>query len=302
MHLASGRPPLPLRRATTSGSDSLRERAIAQALRLTILLSVLLSVALGSSATALAHPDLDQGVQSAEEADFDAALAAFERALDSGTLTRDELVVLLSERALVLHALGQKGALAWDLANLALIEPGRSLGRRAPPELVQAFAEATARQGATVTIHVACEPSSTGLRLTAEVKGLSDPSLGSVVIHTRKADASQVNHQAAEAEVSIGPGESLLYSAELVGMGKVVLANDGSPAAPKVCEAPNLNEQPVVAMGTDKQDGKNRKLWWWLGAGGVVAVTAVTVGIIVATNKDDPSNETSVGRPMVSFK
>ena len=189
--------------------------------------------------SARAHPELDKAVASAKEAEFDAALAGFEQALASGTLTRDELVVLLTERALVLHALGQRGALAWDLANLALIEPGHDLGRRAPPELVDAFAEATSRQGRAVEITASCEPSGAGLRVTAQVTGLSDPSLASVTLRTRREQGAETRHDVSEVEVAVTDDESLHYRAELVGMGNVVLAQDGTSGSPRSCGAPD---------------------------------------------------------------
>lgn len=250
----------------------------------------------------LAHPDLDKAIASAEEAEFEAALSGFERAIASGTLNRDELITLLAERALVLHALGQRGALAWDLATLALIEPGHDLGRRAPPELVSAFADAAARQGAAVKIRASCAPSGAGLNVTARVTGLSDPSLASVRIHTRQGRGDDIIHDGTEAEVSVPAGETLRFSAELVGLGQVVLAQDGSPEEPKLCESPTLGEPSAVAVGTTRQDGKSNKLWWWLGAGGVVAIAAVTVGVVVAKSGDDSSSDTSVGKPMVTFK
>lgn len=252
--------------------------------------------------SARAHPDLDRAVASAQEAEFEVALAGFERALASGTLTRDELITLLTERSLVLHALGQRGGLAWDLAALALIAPGHDLGRRAPPELVDAFAQATARQGAAVTISASCTPASTGLQVSAEVTGLSDPSLARIKLRTQREQGAPVVHDASEVEVAVGEGEELSYSAELVGMGNVVLVRDGSEDSPKECEAPNLDEPPAGLAGTGRQDGKNRKLWWWVGAGGVAVITAVTIGLVVANNNDEPSNDTPVGRPMVTFK
>lgn len=304
MHQASGPTSLQVsRRAAKSLHDPLRcvHRVLsARVLRRYSALCFVLAM-FTALPCALAHPDLDQALASAEEAEFDAALSSFERALDSGTLTRDELVTLLTERSLVLHALGQRGALAWDLANLALIEPGRDLGRRAPPELVEAFSRATARQGAAVSVSATCSPSSTGLQVSTTVTGLSDPSLARVKLRTRRADGAEIVHDASDVQIAVGPGESLSYSAELVGMGNVVLAQDGSAGDPKVCEVPNLDEPPVAVAGTDKRDGKSRKLWWWLGAAGVVAVTAVTVGLVVANGKDDSSDDTSVGRPMVMF-
>ncbi len=280
-----------------------RMEGVLRAPHFRVALGLVVFVALNAAAfpRARAHPDLDQALASAQDAEFELALSGFERAIASGTLTRDELITLLAERALVLHALGQRGALAWDLATLALIEPGHNLGRRAPPELVNAFADATSRQGAAAAVRASCEPSSTGLRVTAKVTGLSDPSLASVKIRTRPDQSPETVNDASDVEVAVEPGESLGYSAELVGLGKVVLAQDGSTEKPKMCELPKLEKPSLVDARPDRKDGKSHKLWWWVGAGGAVVLGAVTVGIVLATQSDEQSEDTSVGRPMVSF-
>ncbi len=304
MYPASGRLPLQeTRRAARSLNDTPCLSGVLRALYVAVaVMLAMVAVLFTAPSTARAHGDLDQAIASAEEAEFEAALAGFKRALDSGTLTRDELVTLLSERSFVLHALRQRRALARDLATLAMIEPGHDLGRRAPPELVSAFQEATSRQGAAATIRASCAPSRTGLRVTTSVSGLSDPSLAQVKIRTRREQGTETANDASEVAVPAGPGESLAYSAELVGLGNVVLTRDGSASAPKMCELPDLGEPPVAVAGTAREDGKNRKLWWWLGAGSVVAITAVTVGLVVANKNDEPSGDTAVGRPIVSFK
>ena len=74
-----------------------------------------------------AHPDLDDAKRLAADLEFDAALASFDRALSSGKLTREELVQLLSERVLVLHALHRKDALVQDFVWLSALAPDRSL-------------------------------------------------------------------------------------------------------------------------------------------------------------------------------
>src|SRR4051794_35753037 len=63
---------------------------------------------------AFAHPALDEAKRLVTELEFDAALASFQTAVDSGELTRDELLDLLSERTLVLHALHREPELVQD--------------------------------------------------------------------------------------------------------------------------------------------------------------------------------------------
>ncbi len=251
---------------------------------------------------ARAHAELDRAMEDSKNAEFDAALESFDRAIASGTLTRDELVLLLTERALVLHALRRPSDLTRDLARLALIAPEHELGTRAPPKLLKEFEGAVMRQGSAVTLTATCQQAPVGMRVSSVVTDLPDPSLASVRIRTRRANEPEVVHDASEAEVAITGTEPLRYSVELVGLGQVVLARVGSPDAPRMCGSTDAGEPLAATAGTERKDGKNHRLWWWIGAGGAVAIAAVTVGLVVASNGDSQASDTSVATPMVTFK
>ena len=80
---------------------------------------------------------IEDAVQLSLDADFEAALAAFDRLLVAQQLDDDSLVRVLSERAMVLYALDRPEALAEDLQRLAQIEPATHMSDRAPPALVE---------------------------------------------------------------------------------------------------------------------------------------------------------------------
>src|SRR5262245_53894793 len=86
-------------------------------------------------APARAHSDLDEALRLVGDLEFEASLTAFDAALKSGSLTREELVVLLSERAFVFHALRRQDALIEDFLWLSALAPDHRLDLRAPPDL-----------------------------------------------------------------------------------------------------------------------------------------------------------------------
>ncbi len=266
-----------------------------------------LLVALVPSGTAHAHADLDRGVAHAENAEFDSALAAFSAAEASGTLDRDELVVLLTERALVLHALKHEEiheeALKRDLALLAMLDPTLTLGRRAPPALAAAFDRARSQQGGALKLKASCRPSPVGMQISAKPSGLDDSSLATVHVYMRREGEQSFSPLPnLSNDVGASEGDDLLYYAEVVTAGGVVIARAGSETSPLSCQAPDADGAVAGAGGNPRRDGdRRRKLWWWIGAGGAVALTAVAITLVVARD-DSSGSQTAVGQPMVTFE
>jgi tetratricopeptide (TPR) repeat protein len=91
---------------------------------------------------------LQQAIEHSLEAEFDQSLALFDKLLGDAELDQRRLVLLLSERSLVLYALGKQEALDDNLHRLARVEPNAALSERAPPPLVTRWQtiSATARQ------------------------------------------------------------------------------------------------------------------------------------------------------------
>jgi hypothetical protein len=248
---------------------------------------------------ARANDDLDSAIEHAEDADFDAALASFDAAIASGTLTRDELIVLLSQRALVWHAVGNDNALGRDLSLLAMLAPDRELGRAAPPPLVARWHELRATQGAALSVHGSCGPSASGTQLAAQVEGLRDAELGQVFIHTRRPGGEWVQKQAASVDIPSGD-DGVEYYIRVLGPGGVDLASEGSEDAPLVC-APVREAGFALAGPVDSPRRSNRKMWWWVGGAAVlVGVAAVTTAVLLKRD-DGSSDRTTVSKPMVSF-
>jgi hypothetical protein len=95
-----------------------------------------LSVARASAPESDARAALEHGVELSLEAEFEQALSVFDGLLAQGALSPDERKRLLSERSLVLFALGEEQELAKNLRALAEIAPDTRLSERAPPALL----------------------------------------------------------------------------------------------------------------------------------------------------------------------
>jgi hypothetical protein len=250
-----------------------------------------------SPLSARAHPQLDAAITLAEEADFERSLRAFEAALVSQDLNRDELVTLLSERAIVLHALGKKEALARDLHLLAALAPEHALGRSAPPALLKKY-EAARAETPPLKFEARCEPSALGLRVQVVMTELPEHAAPALSLHTRVGQQSWSETDAAEIELASAV-QPVSYFAELRGVGGVLLATAGTEDTPLTCVAQAAVAPVSPAEGTEAHV-RNRKWWWIGGAGALVAAVGVTA-LIVATRSPEPSQQTEVTRPMVSF-
>jgi hypothetical protein len=83
-----------------------------------------------------AHTALEQGIALSLDAEFEQALTLFDALLARAALSAEERTQLLSERSLVLFALGRELELAENLRQLAELSPETRLSERAPPALL----------------------------------------------------------------------------------------------------------------------------------------------------------------------
>jgi hypothetical protein len=257
--------------------------------------------------TAWANADLDRAVEHATEAEFDAALTAFDAALAGGSLTRDELIELLAERSLVLHAVGKKQQLDDDLSALVMLGGEDRLDQRAPPQLIDTLETKKRAREEPLAFEARCEPSATGTKIRGRVAGLSTSMVLTVRFHVRGDMQSQWSrHDASEVELSSALGKQVAYYGELLGVGGVVLASAGSVDIPRTCNTPaepSLVQVNEARPEADKPAPRpsSRKKWWWLGAGGMLAIGAVTVAVLATRNREPESNS-AIANPMVRFE
>lgn len=221
-------------------------------------------VAASLPALAYAHPDVDRGMARYAEADFEGALTAFERAEESPGLSRAELASLLEGRALVHYALGDRDALARDLAELAVVEGAHRFRDDAPPDVVEAYVRARA---ATRPVRVVVRPRALADRVELSAEALDDTQglVRRVELFARVHGRwEQSDTGALEVE---GRPRTIEVVARAVGPGGVVLAHHGRRDAPE-----------LVRLSGDAEPVE----WGWIGLGiGVAVAVGVIVTIVV---------------------
>ncbi len=282
------------------GKPGLRKHAVSIARGVTIsMLFVFLWAAMPQRA--YAHPDLDRAIRLSGELEFTSALRAFQKALDSKTLTKAELSTLLAERALMLHALRRQAEVVADFRSLAAIDPARKLDRRAPPDLTAIWESLRNEAGggrAEVELRNESEPGV--LRLRALIHGARPPELRLEAYFRLDSGPFERLADVGGVERSVPAGADVQTYAQLSGLGEVVLAVSGSAEQPLVFRVPSEEEARaaiLVAGGKDKSEHKYRK-WYWIG-GAVVLVAAVVVTSALLVDSSEP---TSVNiKPMVNF-
>jgi LPXTG-motif cell wall-anchored protein len=253
-------------------------------------LALLSFVLAAHPATARAHPAIDDAIARSDEADFDGALRAFERAESLEDLTLDDLASLYAHRAAVHLAIGNAGEARADLRRLVAIQPGYELDTSASPALRDALDGVRATE--PLTIAVRTESSHGATRFRAVVS--HDP--GALVRRVRLVvrsigEGAWIEASASTYETS---GTAFEYFAEAIGPGGVVVAREGSERAPS-----RVGEVPRAAIATvSPSTGEDTTIWWVIGGAGLaVVVAAVVVGAVVASS--GPSDQTAFGPPML---
>jgi hypothetical protein len=262
------------------------------------LVLALLAAALAPSA-ASAHPDLDQAKRLASDLEFDAALSSFDKALASGTLTRDDLIQLLAERALVLHALRRKDALVSDFVWLSALAPDFRLDLRAAPELTALWTSIRDQGRGPLRVALVQEPAGAGeVAARAELRG-TVPEGARARLFLRR-DGAFNPLPLPELRERGEAGTTLEVYAQALAIGDVVVAQDGDASDPLRL---TLSERPVsAANGSDERGpswAKRNKGWLIGGAALVVVAAAVVTGVLVAQSRGT-SDQTDL-HPMVSF-
>jgi hypothetical protein len=252
-----------------------------------------------TTASARAHPDLDRARALAAELDLLPALAAFDRALESGTLTESELVTLLAERALVHYGLRHKAEVESDLVWLSALAPDHRLDLRAPPELLGVWTNV--RDQGRGRLRLALEARIEGGELLAETRFEGTVPMGLVPkIQLREGVRGFVQAGYASVRRATRPGARFGLFAEAVGLGGVVVARSYSEADPLELSAPlpMTRNEPVPVAASESWARAHRG--WLIGGAVLLLAGAVTTVVLVKTLGDDQSKGTTL-TPMVEF-
>ncbi len=248
-------------------------------------------------ASAFAHPQLEQGKRMFAELELDAALVAFQAALDSGELTRAELVELLSERALVLHALHRREELIADFVWLSALAPERILDMRAPPALVAMWTSVRDQGRGVLGVRLEHEASASALKLRAEFTG-TVPEGARARIGLRLPGEEWSFVDAGEHRLSVTQAAEYEVFAEALGFGELVVASDGTREAPKLIFFDPLAQAEAEV---DAELRKRRRKRWGISSAAVLVVAGAAVGAYFFARKADDGPAPSEVTPVVMF-
>jgi hypothetical protein len=277
--------------------------------RFSLALSLAALLISASAGVASAHPILDEAQSRFDEADFEGALAAFERAEQAGDLTRDDVIQLYVQRALVHHTLGDEANLETDLMRLASLEPDYEFGRQVPPVVREAFDRVKGRTTGRIAVRVDAQSHAGGVLLEARVSNDTSGIVQEVRLGARAPGNAWTQRSNATLEMPASSDATLEIYAEAVGPGGAVLASDGTPDDPVSGTVGELAERDltggsggggggggeIIAPPPDDDDGL--PLWPFLLGGGILlaAGAAVLIAVLVAGG----SSNTALMPPMV---
>lgn len=222
--------------------------------------------------------------QHAEEADFEAALQAFDRAEREGVLSRQDVVELLSRRPIVYHVLHDEARMQRDLACLAALEPRFEFGAEVLPEVRTALA---AQQATVEPLRLTLRLAERGqaLQIAAEYGRLPPGLVVEDRVYARLAGQSwQTGPQ--RLELANPQREPVEYFAQAFGPGGALLLERGSRQAPLRFDYP-----PAASA---RADGPSA--WPFILGGGAVLLVGATVLAIVLMSDSD---HTQLAEPVV---
>jgi hypothetical protein len=244
--------------------------------------------------SARAESALARGLTLANEAEFEAALAAFDDAIAHEQLSRSELVTLLTERVLLFHALVRPREQLDDLRYLAAIEPAFQFDARFPPAVLVQFHELTS-QTAPLELRPELTRERESVRIKAHLRGARSIPDAVVSIALRPFGGTWSIHQGDELHVpSARP--SVDYYVEVTGLGHATLLQHGNAEQPIRELAPSSAPLERDDSQSSAPDGRRRRRW--IAAVAVSAVAAVALTLALTLPKDSAPTRL---RPMVEF-
>lgn len=249
---------------------------------------VALVALLAHTTVALAHPKVDEARGLYEEADFEGALARLEEAWEADDLTREDVLSLLRLRALVHLGIGNTEGMREAARAWVLLEPTLELDESTPPEIREAVESARPAASAGVRVAARLEPTDTGVRIGAEVRGDPMGLVRDVRVHARVGDGSWETAEP-PMSVTVPPAATVAYAAEAVGPGGATVAHDGTLDDPHIWSA--------TSGGTDHRGGGVP--WVWVGVGGGVLAAAGVVAAILLVGGGEQSDLTRPTLPSI---
>lgn len=183
---------------------------------------------------ARANDNIARAVEQAQEAEFEAALLLLDEAERDGPLTRDDLVTLYTQRALVRFALGNTDQAETDLARLAALEPNFVLPPTAPPPVRVSFERVRRQSAGRIEVQARAVRDGGSVRIRSEVTGGDGTQLvRAIAVHARSSDGEFERFEGTDVEVPTPSDRGLEYYVRVIGPGDAVIASHGSAETPE---------------------------------------------------------------------
>jgi anti-sigma-K factor RskA len=278
-------------RAAASPSGVARWARLVRATLVPVALVLLLAF---HATSARAESALTRGLALANEAEFEAALAAFDDAIEHEQLSRSELVTLLTERVLLFHALVRPREQLDDLRYLAAIEPDFQFDARFPPAVLVQFHELTSQ-----TVPLELRPELTrereDVRIKAHVSGARSTPGAVVSIALRPSGGAWSVHEGDELLVP-SARSAVDYYVEVTGLGHAPLLKHGNAEQP-IRELALSSDTLARDDSPSSAPNRHRRRRWIAGLA-VSAVAAVALTLALTLPRD--SEQTKL-QPQVQF-
>ncbi len=243
---------------------------------------------------ARAHSDLDEAKRLVGDLEFDGALVSFDAALASGTLTREELIALLSERAFVYHALRRQQELIEDFIWLSALAPDHRLDMRAPPDMTAIWTSVRDQGRGALKIELTAKRDDRGE--VAARAGLS----GTVPAGAR----ARLWLRRGQGEFELTPGAALherpsgdlSFYADGLLLGGVQLPGEYNAQKPLRV----AGESDVAGGGEHDESWARRHKGWLIGGAALIVGAAVVTAVLLTRPDGGRSDKTNI-TPMVTF-
>lgn len=255
---------------------------------------------------AYAHPLVDAAQRQFDNADFSGALETLVRAEQATNISHDELVQLLSLRALVFSAVNDTDRVHQELRRLCVVAPDFTFGTQTP-RLNDELA-IVCRQQTPLTVDTSASRLGAQVRIRTDIVGDPDNLVRSVVVYLRTLTTDGQDTWRTQSGYNVTfdvpANQAASFYVEVVSLGGAVLAARGSREHPMHFDnEPDISPAAVARtelLGSPQSvaqpiDDGDTSPWVWVGVGAGAAVLAATaiVVVLVATAK----TETSVGVP-----
>jgi len=229
------------------------------------------------AAIAQRNPWIAEARRLGEEADFEAALQAFERAQREGGLSRPDVVELLAQRSIIYCALRDEPRMQLDLGRLAALEPEYRFGAEVLPQVRTTF-DRLRLEVEPLKLELWLRKEQQQLEISAQY-GRPPPQL---VLDDRvygRIPGQPWREAPGRIAIANPERQPVEYYAEAFGPGGALLIARGS------------REQPLrfVYEGPAAQAahaGNSTTLWWILG-GSAVLLAGATVLIVAMMSEND---------------